>query len=233
MEIIRAKDLKSKYNWEQRCPHIDDQVFFIPEYYEQYEDFQFPQWSDSQVFGSDLPIHIEFGSGNGMWVTEKAREEKHHHWVGVEIRFDRTRKIWARMKNLHLQNLFLVCGDAFTFAKYYIPKNSVDAIYINFPDPWPKRRHEKHRLINPLFISELVSILKLQGQVFFVTDDVDYLQFALRHFLANRQLMSAYPHPYFVKELSGYGTSFFEELWREQGKDIHYMQWIKVGDISA
>lgn len=219
---MQPKDLKTAFSWEERCPLIADRVFHVPAYYEKHDAFHFPGWDDPQLFGNKNPICIEYCSGNGKWIASRAHQFPHLNWVAVEKRFDRVRKIWSKTKNESLSNLITVCGEAFTFTHHYVANQSIEKVFINFPDPWPKEKHEKHRLMKSPFIEELARVLKPGKEVTFVSDDSVYVESTTAVFKA---------HPLFhlkehVSELSGYGNSWFESLWRDKGKSIHYLQFV-------
>ncbi|MGH2612303.1 MAG: tRNA (guanosine(46)-N7)-methyltransferase TrmB, partial [Rhabdochlamydiaceae bacterium] len=132
---MQPKYLKFPYTWEERRPEIRDGVFFIPDYYDQHKKWELPGWE--VIFGNTNPVVIEYCSGNGTWIAEKARD-KSKNWIAVEWRFDRVQKIWSKMKNKKLDNMFIVCGDAQIFIREYLKDKSIDGVYVNFPDPWPK-----------------------------------------------------------------------------------------------
>jgi tRNA (guanine-N7-)-methyltransferase len=218
---MKPKDLKSPYSWEERRPLIEDSIFFIPPRYIGYQNFSFPEWDS--IFPKAQKIKIEFCSGNGKWLLDQAVNEPSTNWVACELQFDRVRKIWSKRKNLSLQNVFITAGDGHTFAEYYIPSHSIDEVYINFPDPWPKKRHEKNRIMQASFIKELHRILFSEGKVTFVTDDFDYLNWTLKRFLEANLFDFIHPDPFYLTEKEGYGSSYFNDLWKEQGKTIHYL----------
>lgn len=220
---MRPKDLKLPFADRESCPLLAERVFYLPSYYPGYETFPFPSWEG--LFGNDYDVHIEYGSGNGDWIVEKARVHPHANWVAIEFAFDRVRKIFAKRHNLALQNLFIVCGEAWNFTRAFVRESSVAHAYINFPDPWPKRRHTKNRLVSPAFVTELVRILKPGGRVTLATDDAPYRDFALPHL--RHALQPVDPEPFFRREYPGYGTSYFEEMWRGQGKEIYYTELCK------
>ena len=142
---MKPKQLKPPCSWEDRRVILDDGILFVPDYFDAYDSFTFPGWDSPEVFGTQRPVHVEFCSGNGTWIAEKAQQHPDVNWVAIEIRFDRVRKIWSKKKNLGLDNLFVVCGEGLRSSHHYFPEGSVDTVYVNFPDPWPKKRHAKHR----------------------------------------------------------------------------------------
>ncbi len=222
---MKPEDLKSPFPWAARTVMIQDRVWYVPDYYDQYEKFIFPGWEDPLLFGNSRPVKIEYCSGNGAWIEAKAAENPQVNWVAVEKRFVRARKIWSKVKNLKLDNLIVVCGEAATMTRHYIPAETVSEVFINFPDPWPKVRHAKHRLIQPAFIQEMWRILK-PGQLWtFVTDDPEYSLLFLEEMSSFSGFTSVYPAPHYITDYPDYGTSYFDQLWREKGKTIRYHQF--------
>ncbi|MFN0065573.1 MAG: tRNA (guanosine(46)-N7)-methyltransferase TrmB [Chlamydiales bacterium] len=217
---MKPKDLKSPYCFEDRRPCLQDGVFYVPEYYHQHEAFSLPHWE--KIFDNANPVGIEFCAGNGDWIVEKATTHPESNWVAVEIRFDRVRKIWSKRENRGLKNLLIVCGEARTFVTHYV--DEVQEVFVNFPDPWPKKRHEKHRLMQKDFLAELERIVR--GSVIFVTDDKIYWESTLSLFGKS----SLFSDPQFLKEVEGYRNSYFETLWREKGRNIYYTKFIKEAD---
>lgn len=219
---MKPKALKFPYRWEERKPQIVDRVLFVPEYYDHHRDFSCPSWQE--IFGNSNPVTIEFCTGNGTWLAERAKDSS-RNFVAVEWDFERVRKIWSKMKNYNLSNLFIVCGEAQVLVRDYLTGASVDEIYVNFPDPWPKEKHAKNRLFQAPFVRELAKILKLQGQITIVTDDEAYGEQIVREFLSSSLWKTVFNEPYFITEWEGYGTSYFDTLWREKGKTIRYFQF--------
>lgn len=219
---MKPKDLKSPYSWEMRQPALHRGVLFVPPYYHAHDQWRSSEWESHFIF-STTPLYIEFCSGNGDWVAEKARAFPNQNWIAVEKCFDRTRKIWAKKENLSLSNLLIVCGTALDFITYYLPDSSVEAIYVNFPDPWPKKKHAKHRIICPPFIEQLCRIVKKNGEATIVTDDIDNSEEILQEMM--QSWLASYPSPHFLTGCPDYGSSFFGDLFKSQGKEIRYMKF--------
>ncbi|MGM0440777.1 MAG: tRNA (guanosine(46)-N7)-methyltransferase TrmB [Chlamydiota bacterium] len=222
---MKPKNLAPPFSWEDRQVLLGDSVLFVPDYLSDYEDYDFPGWESPQVFGNDNPVFVEFCSGNGAWIAQQAQNNPDKNWVAVEKRFDRVRKIWSKAKNLELSNLFTVCGDARLFVNYYIEDGSVTGVFVNFPDPWPKERHAKHRLIQSEFVKECARIIKPGGFIMLVTDDKPYSQQMLEVLVGNDDFRPCYPDPYYITDLEDYGSSFFNELWQTKGRTIHYIKF--------
>ncbi len=220
---MKPKDLKCPFRWDQRRPVLFDRVLFVPQYYDRHAEWVFPGWESASLFGNSHPISVEYCSGNGDWIVAKAIENPLRNWIAVEKRFDRVRKIWSKMRNHKVNNLLIVSGEAQAFSRYYLPSSSVEEVYVNFPDPWPKRGHAKHRLIQAPFIEEMARLVQANGRVVLVTDDPDYSLQMIQEMNASKHWVSLYPDPFYMTDWpGGYGGSYFEALWRSKGCRIHY-----------
>lgn len=207
---------------------IEDRVWFVPEMDSEDKTFRFPGWEDPALFGNDNPVSVEYCSGNGDWIVKRAKEEKERNWVAVEVKFQRVRKIWSKLKNEGLQNLVVICGEGLKVTKSYFPSGSIDSLYVNFPDPWPKRRHAKNRIVREEFVEEAARITRCHGELTLVTDDPAYSLQMIDKVLCNPAFSSLIPAPHYVTERDNYGASWFEALWREKGKAIRFHQFRKV-----
>ena len=222
---MKPKNLKFPFSWEERAPLLLERVLYIPQYYQGHEE-----WSkDSlrEVFSAYPSIHIEYCSGNGTWVAEKAKENPQTLWIAVEKRFDRVQKIWSKQQNHDLNNLFIVSGDARVFVQSYLSDRSVDRVFINFPDPWPKAKHAKNRLLQSLFVGQMWRTMKPGGFVTLVTDDEVYSHQMIQEMSLENLWSPCFPEPYYVTEWEGYGSSYFDSLWRAKGKNIRYLNFVK------
>lgn len=206
-----ASDLKIPFKWIDRRPVLLEKFFYIPGAFDHISQ-------TVPFFEKEQPLIIEYCSGNGQWVADRAFQNPHLNWLAVEKKFERARKIWLKLHRQELTNLCVVCGEGLIFTRYYAP-DSVSEVYVNFPDPWPKRRHGKHRLIDQEFLTELGRILKPQGRVTCVTDFPAYAQEMQKEF----QKSSNWRLLFYSHEWPDYGRSFFNDLWVGKGRTIHYL----------
>lgn len=220
---MRPQNLKFPFTWSQRRPYIHEGVFVVPQYYSQHEKCS--MFKD--LFPQNQPISVEYCSGNGDWIMEKAKRNPQQYWIAVEKKFERVRKIWSKMKNHEIKNMLIVCGEALTFTRYYIPEDCIEAAYVNFPDPWPKKKQAKHRLVQKSFVTELARVMKHHGRVTFATDDGPYSDQIIQEMCEFSRWKSCFDKPYYVSEFPNYGSSWFESLWREKGKNFYFMQFEK------
>ena len=223
---MRPKDLTISFEWKSPKIGIEEAIFFA-NLVEGWESFSFPGWRDPLVFGNDRPVKIEFCSGNGAWIAERARRFPDINWVALEKRFVRVRKIWSKRQNGELDNLFTICGEALFSTSCYLPSLSVSEAFINFPDPWPKKKHAKYRLIRQPFLQELWRVLGPSGRVTVVTDHSGYSEQIVQEFAEHRGFMPLFQPFGYITDWPEYGDSYFNALWRGQGAEIRYMQFEK------
>jgi len=225
---MRPEDLKFPFTGNERYTFLSNRIWFIPWLPLDTDTFAFPGWSHPDIFGNDNPVCVEYCSGNGAWIAEKAVKFPMINWVAVEKKFVRARKIWSKIKNLELTNLIVICGEAQNATKLYFGDQTIEDIYINFPDPWPKSRHVKHRIIQKEFVQEMWRVLRDGQSLTFVTDDPPYSEWLIEIMGGNPGFVSQFPEPFFVTEQPNYGSSYFDELWRAKGRIIRYHQFKKL-----
>lgn len=209
-----AKDLIIPFTWDERRPVQLDRFFYVPGSYEHTKiPFLF--------FEKEQPIIIEYCSGNGQWIGEKAKQFPHLNWLAVEKRFERARKIWLKSHRENLFNLFVICSEGLTFTQYYAPK--VQEAFINFPDPWPKRRHAPLRIVRAEFLEMLGKIIDPGGKTTCVTDDAGYAKQIEREFAKCPEWKLIFN----ANKWPDYGKSYFNDLWTQKGRTIHYLSYEK------
>lgn len=221
---MKPKDLKKLFTFDERRPAFDDCIFYVPYYYAHYQEFVPPTFVE--FFGNQHPVCVEYCSGNGDWIIEKAASNPDKNWIAVERRFDRVRKIWSKLKNQQLKNILVVSGEAETFTHHYLQDHVLEAVYINFPDPWPKMKHAKNRLLQIPFLNELARVLAPRKTLTVVTDDFPYLEQTVSELCSHPRFLPFFSAPYYQLELPGYGSSWFENLWRARGREIHYTTFV-------
>jgi tRNA (guanine-N7-)-methyltransferase len=179
------------------------------------------------IFGNDNPLIVEIGSGNGHFLTECAMNSPCRNYVGTEILSGRARKFHAKIEKRSLHNIALFKGDARQFVWEYLYEKSVHEFIILFPDPWPKKRHYKHRLLSEPFIRMLFVRLVDGGTVIVATDHEGYRGWIIDEFRKvsgftnpHNQGYTLYPHDY--------PTTLFEQRLRARGRDIYFMEFKKT-----
>lgn len=123
-----------------------------------------------QLYGRTAPLVLEIGFGNGEFLTRTAAEERDKDFLGMELEWKAVRRALRRAKQLELTNLKVILGDAREAVEWGLPPACLSQVTIQFPCPWPKRRHERHRLFSVDFLRLLKNRLKPDGHVWIVTD---------------------------------------------------------------
>lgn len=126
------------------------------------------------MFGRQAPMELELGSGDGSFVVNWARQHPDRDFVGVERLLGRVRKVDRKAQRAGLTNVRALRIEAGYCLEYLMPPGSVVALHVYFPDPWPKRRHRKNRLIDERFPEWARVALAPGGTVYLRTDDEDY-----------------------------------------------------------
>ena len=127
-----------------------------------------------KLFARRQPVEVELGSGDGSFLSQYAKLRLDRNFIGVERLLGRLRKLDKKGRRAGLANLRVVRIEAAYFLDYLLPKKSIAALHVYFPDPWPKRRHRRKRLINDQFTESASKILEPGGVVYLRTDDIDY-----------------------------------------------------------
>ncbi len=130
----------------------------------------------ARMFPVAQPLEVELGSGDGSFLAEYARRHPERNFIGVERLLGRVRKLDRKGRRAGLTNLRAVRLECAYFLEYLLPLHSVAALHVYFPDPWPKRRHWRHRLINERFPILARQALSPGGLVLLRTDDRVYFE---------------------------------------------------------
>ncbi|MBE0700674.1 MAG: tRNA (guanosine(46)-N7)-methyltransferase TrmB [Acholeplasmataceae bacterium] len=118
-------------------------------------------------------VFLEIGSGKGKFITDMAKDHPHDLFVAMEININVCYRILQKKEAMNLDNLIIILGDA-TNLLDYISDSQIDGIFLNFSDPWPKKKHHKRRLTSPIFLEKYLVILKHDGFIQFRTDHADF-----------------------------------------------------------
>lgn len=126
------------------------------------------------MFPRRQKLEVELGSGDGSFLAQYAGLHPDCNFIGVERLLGRLRKLDRKSGRLGLENVRALRIEAGYFLERLLPPGSAEAVHIYFPDPWPKRRHRKHRLVNDGFPLMARQALADGGIIYLRTDDADY-----------------------------------------------------------
>ena len=138
------------------------------------------------LFSKPQPFEVELGCGDGSFLVNHAKLHPERNFLGVERLGGRIRKVDRKGRRLGLTNLRGVRIESAYLLQYLLPVNSVSALHLYFPDPWPKRKHWKNRLVNERFPDLVHAVLIRGGIVYLRTDDKEYFEQMLAVFGASK-----------------------------------------------
>lgn len=144
------------------------------------------------LFGRDLPLVLEIGSGMGEATVAMAAADPDRGYLAAEIHRPGLANLLALVDDAGLPNVRVINGDALELLEHKMVPASLDAIHAFFPDPWPKARHHKRRLIRPDRLALLVSRLRDGGMLHLATDDAGYATAMLEAVDGQAELVNAY-----------------------------------------
>jgi len=140
-----------------------------------------------ELFPKPQPLEVELGCGDASFLVEYARRNPGKNFIGVERLLGRISKLDKKGRRAGLQNLRGVRIESSYFLQYLLPPNSASTLHIYFPDPWPKKKHRRHRLINEKFPVLARNALVAGGKIYLRTDDKDYFAQMTEVFGASRE----------------------------------------------
>jgi tRNA (guanine-N7-)-methyltransferase len=145
----------------------------------------------SGIFGNEK-VTLEIGFGSGFATAGIAGENPHKSYLGIEVHRPGIGRLLWEIEKRCLSNIRIIEYDAVQVVQKMIPHNSLEAIHIFFPDPWPKKRHRKRRLVQRPFTQYLAACLKTGGYLYMVTDWEDYAFHVLEELAATTGLKNEY-----------------------------------------
>jgi tRNA (guanine-N7-)-methyltransferase len=166
----------------------------------------------SKLFPKSQPLEVELGSGDASFLVEYANQHPEQNFIGVERLFGRLRKLDRKGRRAGLMNLRGVRIENGYFLEWLLPPHTASALHVYFPDPWPKKKHHKHRLINERFHELALAALTPGGVIYLRTDDEDYFGQMARVF-ANSSAFRRVETP---SDLAAVSTDF-ERDFQSQG----------------
>ncbi len=186
-----------------------------------WRDLPFPvSWHE--ILGSQGPLFVEIGFGSGefmAWLLERHPEAA---VVGFEVSEGSIRRALRRLEKVSGAHYALLHMDARAGLRHLFSPASIDRIFVNFPDPWPKKRHEKRRLFYPPFWALVASRLKLGGSLQLYTDEISYLFWVLEQ---SQEVPELEVH---WEATRSYPKTRYAQKWESAHKEIYRLEAVKV-----
>lgn len=175
----------------------------------------------AELFGNDRRVVMEIGSGKGRFLISSAMEQPDVNFVGIEKSLHYHRLIRDRVMKRNLQNVRLINHDAFLVLQKMVADEALSEIHIYFPDPWPRKREMKRRIIRPEALAEMRRTLVPGGAGIFVTDHKDYYEAAAPLIAEVFESQAREPQPEDPPRTN------YEAKYRAEGRPIYEVRFWK------
>lgn len=181
------------------------------------EDFlnQLPKIIDS----SPSSLYAELGCGKGRFLADIAKLHPENYYIGIDIEANAMISAKRLLEDEALTNAHLFLQDISVIEGIF-PENSVDGLYIHFPNPWPKKRHYKRRLTHPRQLIQYHNFLKDKAQIWFKTDDTELFEASLEYLKEFGFTILFSTNDLHTKDDPSHVITEYEEKWRAQGMKI-------------
>lgn len=186
-----------------------------------------------ELFGNDHPVELEIGTGKGTFLTDQAKARPEVNFLGVEWANWFYRYASDRLRRNNCVNARMVRAEAGFFLREFVPDASLSVLHIYFPDPWPKKRHHKRRLIQPPFLRVIERVLAPGGRLQVVTDHKEYFDENIDPAVRGSHLsVIDYNRPGSAGEGEFVGTNF-ERKYQREGRPFHAIAAVKSDHRDA
>jgi tRNA (guanine-N7-)-methyltransferase len=145
------------------------------------------------LFGRQAEKHLEIGFGRGDALVAMAKAHPEHDYIGIDIYRPGIGYLLLQIEAAELTNVRIICADAVEVLQQYLPPHCLDAVYLFFPDPWPKKRHHKRRLVQAEFLKLLAQRLKSGAIFHLATDWENYAEQMLAELEAAPEFLNTIP----------------------------------------
>ncbi|MEK7953512.1 tRNA (guanosine(46)-N7)-methyltransferase TrmB [Luteolibacter soli] len=197
----------------QRPARIPEPQEFVPADY-------FRRLEKHELVREGRPLEIDLGCGDGKFLWEMAGHYPERDFLGVERLLGRVRKVCKRIGKLGLTNARVLRLESRYTAEWLLPRESVSRLHLLCPDPWPKLRHHRRRLIQEEFLQAIWDLLEPGGEFLFKTDHPEYFEWAEEKVAAFGKFERLeWPEDEFF-----YPKTDFQLLWESEGKTLQRLR---------
>ena len=176
-----------------------------------------------KIFGRKAPLHVDLGCGDGSFLCALAERLPDKNFLGIERLLGRIRS--SARKAASLGNVRLLQMESSYSVRYLLPAESVETFYLLFPDPWPKRRHHRRRIVTQDFLNSAHTALKQNGTLHIATDDLDY-------FAKSKGIAGSSPGFVIGDADHNLPPSKFGLLFRQKGAPIYWLALRKISPVT-
>ncbi len=205
---MRLRNVKNKKT-------ILDESRYLVKSYENYRG----KWK--KLFKNTNDLHLEIGVGKGKFIFESALKNPQFNYIGIEKSASILAIAIKKYHDIDLPNLKLICADAKEVDRIF--KREIDTLYLNFSDPWPKKRHQSRRLTSPIFLSLYSQIFAKTKKIILKTDNRQFFEYSLENLSSHNYIIEKISldldHSDFPNEV----TTDYEEKFKKENKLIYLL----------
>jgi tRNA (guanine-N7-)-methyltransferase len=174
----------------------------------------FREFDRAEIRRAGRPLEVDLGCGDGSFLQGMARHHPERDFIGVERLLGRVRKVCRKLTREGLSNAKVLRLESRYVVEWLLPEASVSRLHLLCPDPWPKVRHHRRRLVRTEFLTAVRRVLEPGGEFLFMTDHEDYFRWAEEH-MADFGGFESLP---WAGDEFYYPKTDFQELWESEGK---------------
>jgi tRNA (guanine-N7-)-methyltransferase len=178
------------------------------------------------VFPRFAPLEVDLGCGDGSFLVALAKQNPRRNFLGFERLLGRVRSVCRKIAHENLNNARVLRIETSYAVAHLLPPNSVSVFYLLFPDPWPKRRHQRRRLVKAEFLESLYRALAPDGFLVVATDESSYFD-EIRQLVDQAGKFAVHPANDF-----DFPATTFEKHFRQRGLEIHRLVLRKVSPVK-
>ena len=176
-----------------------------------------------EIFGNDRPIHIEVGSGKGAFITGMALQNPDINYIGIDIQVSVLSYTLDKVLASGAENIRLLQVDGSSLTNYFAD-GEIDLLYLNFSDPWPKKKHSKRRLTYKTFLDTYKQILPEHGEIHFKTDNRGLFEYSLASFSQYGMILKQVWLDLHASDFEGNVMTEYEKKFSDKGQVIYRVE---------
>lgn len=196
--------------------HTDDRNFLTSIEDKEYFDYK-------ELFGNDNPVHMEIGCGKGQFIAELAKRTPNINYIAVERTADVIVLACEKVKELGLNNVYFVKGNAEYLPKY-IPDGTIERLYLNFSCPFPKEKYAKHRLTHEFFLSIYKKMMTPEAEIHQKTDNMHFFEFSIEHLTKSGYSLKNVSLDLHNSDFEGNIVTEYEKRFSDLGQPIYRLE---------
>lgn len=182
-----------------------------------------------KIYPNYKHYRLELGCGWGEFTRTWAVENPDSLTIATEKKRGRLLSSAAKHINGHPTNIRYLTLNMEWFFEGVFSQNTFDSVVVNFPDPWPKKRHHKHRYFSADFIQNLAATMRTNAICEFATDSIEYMVYAANNLERSGEFENLEGKGVLLGEIPGRPQSYFETLWREKSLPVYFIRYKKKG----